>query len=152
MRNLFSTAVFLTATVLVYPANAQTVTIRASDCAQLAQHVAASDVVFQPGIDLQGRPVVPADLDGGDQLELPGEFSVPITVDLQRSLGIPVDPNHYQTQNFTVGVVVWKDGRGYFNGQPLQNEQSAAMAALCQKQMDRAGNTNELWHGSSPLR
>lgn len=117
------------------PATAQTVTIRAADCAQLVRHIAASDVVFEPGVDLQGRVVVPADLDGGVRIEPPGEFSIPINVDLQRSLGIPVDPNSYQTQNFTVGVVTWRDGRGFFNGQPLQSEQSANLAALCQERL-----------------
>ena len=116
-------------------AAAQTVTIRAADCAQMVRHAAASDVVFEPGVDLQGRVVVPADLDGGVRIEPPGEFSIPITVDLQRSLGIPVDPNSFQTQNFTVGVVTWRNGQGFFNGQPLQSEQSANLAALCQERL-----------------
>ncbi len=139
MRTFVTTAAFLVAIVLIYSANAQTVTIRAADCAQLARHVAASDVAFEHGVDLQGRSVVPADLGGSVRLVSPREFSVPITVDLQKSLGIPVDPNLFQSQNFTVGVVDWKDGKGYFNGQPLQSEQSAALAALCQKQMASGG-------------
>ena len=139
MRTLVSMAAFLAAAVLIHSADAQTVTIGAADCTRLAQHVAASDVTFEPGVDLQGRLVVPADIGGAIRLDPPKEFSVPITVDLQKSLGIPVDPKQFQTQNFTVGVVVWKDGQGYFNGQPLQNEQSAKMAALCQKQMAKGG-------------
>ena len=139
MRTFVATAALLVAIVLIYSAEAQTVNIRASDCAQLVRHVAASDVVFKPGIDLQGRPVVPADLGGGFQFESPREFAVPITVDLQNRLGIPVDPNSFQTQNFSVGIVTWKDGKGYFNGQPLQSEQSAKLAALCQKQMSSGG-------------
>ena len=88
-----------------------------------------------PGVDLQGCPVVPADLGGAIRLDPPKEFSIPITVDLQNSLSIPVDPNLFQSQKFTVGVVVCKDSKGYFNGQPLQNEQSMKIAALCQKRM-----------------
>ncbi len=139
MRTFVTTAAFLVAIVLIYSADAQTVTIREADCARLARHVAASDVTFVPGVDLQGRSVVPADLDGGVRIESPRKFSIPITVDLQKSLGIPLDPNQFQTQNFTVGVVTWEDGKGYFNGQPLQSEQSAALAALCQKQRGSGG-------------
>ena len=135
MRTLVTTAAFSVAIILVYAAEAQTVTVRAADCAQLVQHVAASDVAFKPGVDLQGRFVAPADLGGSVQIDPLTEFSIPVTVDLQKRLNIPVDPNLFQTQNFTVGVVTWKDGKGYFNGQPLQSDQSERLAALCQKQM-----------------
>ena len=139
MRSFLHAAALMAATVLNCPAAAQTVTIRADDCAQLVQYVAASDVTFEPGVDLQGRFVVPADLGGGIILELPSEFTIPITVDLQKRLGIPVDPNRFQTQNFSVGTVVWSDGKAYFNGQPLQSDQSEKLAALCQKRMGSGG-------------
>jgi hypothetical protein len=139
MRTSITGTAVLVAIVLIHSAEAQTVAIRAADCAQLVRHVTAANVAFDPGLDLQGRPVAPADLDGGVKIELPGEFSIPITVDLQKSFGIPVDPNLFQTQNFTVGVVTWEKGKGYFNGQPLQSEQSAKLAALCQKQMAKGG-------------
>lgn len=135
MRFLLATTVFLAAVAAAGPGTAQTVAITAADCARLVQYVEAADVAFKPGVDLQGRPVVPADVEESVRIEPPGEFAVPITVDLQKSLGIPVDPNLFQTQNFSVGVVTWEGGRGYFNGQPLQSEQSAKFATLCQKRM-----------------
>ena len=134
MRTFVATASLLVAIALIYSAKAQTVTIKAADCTQFIQHVAAADVAYESGVDVKGRPVVPADLGGGVQIEPPEEFTIPITVDLQKRLGIPVDPNQFQTQNFTVGNVTWKDGRGYFNGQPLQNEEAEKLAALCQQQ------------------
>ena len=139
MRTVVTGAAVLVAIILVHAADAQTVAIRVADCAQLVRHVAAADVAFDPGLDLQGRAVAPADLGGGVKIEMPGEFSIPITVDLQKSFGIPVDSNLFQSQNFTVGVVTWESGKGYFNGQPLQSEQSSKLAALCQKQMAEGG-------------
>lgn len=135
MRTFISTAVFLLAIVLVYSAKAQTVTIKSSDCSNFVHHYPSSDVAYKPGVDAQGRSVAPADLGGGAQIKIPTEFSIPITVDLQKRLGVPTDPNNYQTQNFTIGTVTWKDGRGYFNGQPLQSEESERLAALCQKRL-----------------
>ena len=138
MRTFLSTAALLVAIILIYSADAQTVTIKAEDCAQFVQHVPVSDVAYKPGVDVHGRAVAPADLGGSVAIDLPKEFSIPITVDLQKRLGIPVDPNQFQTQNFTVGTVVWRDGQGFFNGQPLQSEESARLAALCQEQFGPA--------------
>ena len=128
-------ALILAGPVLTIPASAQTVSIKAADCAHLVRHVAQSDVAFEAGVDLQGRFVVPADTQGSVRVEIPKKLSIPITVDLQKKLGIPVDPNLFQTQNFSVGTVVWENGKGYFNGQPLQSDESEQLAALCQKKM-----------------
>lgn len=139
MRTFVSTATLIVAIILIYSAKAQTVTITASDCSNLVRHVPTSDVAYKPGVDAQGRAVVSADLDGGIQIKAPTEFSIPITIDLQKRLGIPVDPKSFQTQNFAVGTVTWKDGRGYFNGQPLQSAESERLAALCQERLKAGG-------------
>ena len=135
MRIFVSTATLIAAITLIYPAMAQTVTITETDCANFVRHVPSGDVAYKPGIDAQGRAVVPADLGGGVQIKPPTEFSIPITIDLQKRLGIPVDPNSFQTQNFTVGTITWKDGKGHFNGQPLQSAESERLAALCQERL-----------------
>jgi hypothetical protein len=74
------------------------------------------DVTYQPGVDASGRRVLPADLGGSTQIKAPTEFSIPITMDLQKALGLPVDPTKFQTQNFTIGTVKFMNGRSYFNG------------------------------------
>jgi hypothetical protein len=139
MRTFVTTAALLVAIVLIYSADAQTVTIKTSDCASFVSHIPTTDVAYKPGVDVHGRAVAPADLGGGVQIKPPEELTIPITIDLQKRLGIPIDPKQYQTQNFTVGTVTWKDGRGYFNGQPLQSEESARLAELCQKKLN-SGN------------
>lgn len=93
------------------------------------------DVTYQPGVDASGRKVLPAVQGGSIQIKAPTEFSIPITMDLQKALGLPVDPTKFQTQNFTVGTVKFKNGRSYFNGQPLQSEQAAILSELCQKRI-----------------
>lgn len=138
MRMQLLAASLLTAIVVpAFPGRAQTVTVTAADCAQFVRHIPAPDVAYKPGVDVGGRPVAPADLGGGVQLALPEAFSIPISVDLQQRLGIPADPTQFQTRDFTVGVVTWRDGQGFFNGQPLQTEESARLSALCQ---ERLGN------------
>ncbi|MEE8445438.1 MAG: hypothetical protein V3S44_08810 [Alphaproteobacteria bacterium] len=144
MKSIFGTAGFVIAIALIYSAadahNAQdagTVTISQADCATLVGHAPVADVAFKPGVDLAGRPVAPADPNAAPPLVLPERFSIPITVDLRKRLGIPADPSQYQTEHFTIGTVVWRDGAAWFNGQPLQSQASRDLAALCQQRLIR---------------
>ena len=62
-------ALFLLAAALAAPPAAAhekaTVAITRADCARLVAHRPAPDVAYQPGVDVYGREVVPADLGGG---------------------------------------------------------------------------------------
>jgi len=107
------------------------ITITKADCDQLVTHQPAADVTYQPGVDVNGQPVTPADLGGGVQITLPETIRIPITVDLFDRFGIPPDPDRFQAEA-EVGEVTYRDGRAYFNGQPLQDEAQAELAALCQ--------------------
>lgn len=138
MRTFITTAAFVAVITIIYAAavtRAQTVVVTESACAALARYVPDGSVDYKPGVDADGHPVVPADLGGGVKADLPKEFQIPITVDLQKRLGIPVDPNQYQTDHFQIGTVTYKDGRAWFNGQPLQDEAAAQLSDLCQKQL-----------------
>jgi len=136
MKSLFGTTGFMIAIALIYSAaKAQNVTISQADCASLVRYVPAADVAYRPGVDLDGRPVAPADPNAAPPLALPEQFSIPITVDLQKRLGVPADPSSFQTDHFTVGTVVWRDNAAWFNGQPLQSEESLRLAALCQRRL-----------------
>jgi len=136
MKFLFGIVGFLIPGVLIPSmAAAQTVEISSADCSSLVRHAPDADVAFKPGVGLDGAPVAPANLNGAPPFALPESFSIPITVDLQKRLGIPADPAQYQTREFTVGTVVWQDGAARFNGQPLQSEESRQLALLCQQRL-----------------
>lgn len=135
MRSFVTTAIFCFAIFIIYSAGAQTVTVSAADCARLIGHAPRADVTYKSGVDVYGRKVAPADLNGGLQIRPPAEFSIRITMDLQKSLGLPVDPSKFQTQNFTVGTFKFRNGRVYFNDQPLQSDEAAKLSELCQKRM-----------------
>ncbi len=110
------------------------VAITKADCARLVEHVPAPDVAYQPGVDVYGNPVAPADLDGGTPIELPETIVIDIEVDLFQRFGIPVDPALYDA-DAELGEVAYRDGRFTFNGQPLHSEAQAELAARCQKVM-----------------
>ena len=108
------------------------VAITKADCARLVEHMPAPDVAYQPGVDPYGNPVASADAGGGTPIELPKTIVIDVEVDLFQRFGIPVDPALYDA-DAEVGEVVYRDGRFTFNGQPLQSEAQAELAARCQK-------------------
>ena len=113
-------------------AGAQTVTITQASCAQLTRHVPATDVEYKPGVDVSGRKVMPADLDSGPRIEMPTSFNIPISVEIAKRFGIPAVADLYKPEAL-IGTVAYRDGRFWFNDQPLQDEGQAALADLCQR-------------------
>lgn len=109
-----------------------TVTITKSDCQRLVKHVPAPDVAYRPGVDVRGRPVAPADLDGAVRINVPETIVIDVEVDLFERFGIPAHPSNFDADAM-IGEVVWHDGRAYFNGQPLQDEAQAELAERCQR-------------------
>ena len=128
------TAVFIGILALAAtPAGAQTITITQQSCAQLTRYTPSADVEYRPGQDVvNGRKVVPADLNDTPPIKVPENFDVTITVEIERRLGIPTIPGLYKPEA-NIGTVSYVDGRFYFNGQPLQNDAEATLSELCQR-------------------
>ena len=83
---------------------------------------------------MRGKPVAPADLNGDGGLILPQAVVIPIEVDLFERYGIPANSANYKGDIFIGEVVVdVASGRAIFNGQPLQREAEAELAARCQR-------------------
>lgn len=118
------------------PAAAQTrtVTITKADCSRLARHVPSNDTAYRPGVDVHGKPVVPADLGGTPKIKPPEDITIAITVDIQERFGIPANSTLFKPEAYIGYVTVKKDGAAYFNGKPLGGEEQRALAHLCQRQ------------------
>ena len=114
-----------------------TVEITRADCSQLVKHVPAPDVAYQPGVDVNGNPVAPADLDGGYQVALPETIVIPITVLLQERFGIPANSVLYKGEALIGVASVSLDGEEVtFNGQPLTSPEAQALSAACQRYLN----------------
>ncbi len=121
--------------VFTVPAGAATVIITKADCAALVRHVADPGVAYEPGVDVDGRPVVPADLGEPPEIKLPDEIVIAITVDIDKRFNIPPTPDLFRPEATIGTVIVKRDGRAYFNGEPLTSEERHALATACQKQV-----------------
>lgn len=111
------------------PASAE-IAISRKDCDRLVNHEPAPDVTYQPGVDVHGRPVVPADLGGGQQIQLPDVIYIPIEVLIQDKYGIPANSVLYDATAL-VGVVEVRGNRVYFEDQELTDPEIAALEQAC---------------------
>ena len=111
------------------PASAE-IAISRKDCQRLVNHEPAPDVTYQPGVDVHGRPVAPADLGGGQQIQLPDVIYIPIEVLIQDKYGIPANSVLYDATAL-VGVVSVRGNQVYFEDQPLTDPEIAALEQAC---------------------
>ncbi|MDG2270153.1 MAG: hypothetical protein P8M28_07050 [Alphaproteobacteria bacterium] len=131
MRNAVTIVTIALFSAVSVPVYAQTtVRITDSDCSQLVTHVAALDVNYRPGVDVNGNAVAPADLNAQPQISVPDVISIPVTIDLATNLGI----NTPFLARPTVGEVqITRDGRVSFNGQPIGDSAQHELAKRCQQ-------------------
>jgi hypothetical protein len=129
MRIIGSIAVILSFVAWAAPASAE-IAISRKDCQRLVNHEPAPDVTYQPGVDVHGRPVVPADLGGGQPIQLPDVIYIPIEVLIQDKYGIPANSVLYDATAL-VGVVSVRGNQVYFEDQPLTDPEIVALEEAC---------------------
>ena len=127
---------------VVQAAPIETITVSAEACRMLPRHVPDASVTYQPGVDVHGRAVAPADLDSGYGYMMPAEITIPITVDLANRLGrARTDSDNPSTAErpllayegkAAIGEVTVKGNQIYWNGEFLGPKDQAALVAVCQ--------------------
>jgi len=126
--------VLATVTVAGAPGHAaeRTIAVARSDCELAVRYVPPPGVAYQPGVDVHGKPVAPADLDGNQRLQLPDTIAVVITDDLRKRFGLPDDSPLFDANSF-IGIVALRmsDHRLTFNGVELSDREADALAAVC---------------------
>lgn len=105
------------------------VIISAATCAEVpgaAQPVPGAD--YQPGVDVNGQEVAPADLpSGAGSLKL-DNFPIEINRKLAGSFNVPASGVGAKA---ILGLVTIRNGSAYFNGEPMVEDQRAALVASC---------------------
>jgi hypothetical protein len=86
---------------------------------------------YTPGVDVDGRPVAPADLPSSTPPLKLDDFPIEISVNLEKRFGIPANSSLFHGKA-VVGYVTVEDGRAYFNGQPISQSEQDMLAAACQ--------------------
>ena len=110
------------------------VAVTRQDCDRLVKHQPAPGVEYQPGVDVHGRPVAPADLGGGYQIKPPETIVIPIEILIQDRFNIPTNSVLWDAKA-QVGVVTVKGDQVYYEGQLLGDPETAALEQLCREQL-----------------
>lgn len=124
--------VILTCFAGAFPAAAD-VAVTRRDCDQLVTYQQAPGVEYQPGVDVRGNPVAPADLGGGYQIKPPETIVIPIEILIQDRFHIPANSVLWNAKA-QVGVVTVKGSQVYYEGQLLGDPETAALEQLCREQ------------------
>ncbi|MEM7168904.1 MAG: hypothetical protein AAF530_01965 [Pseudomonadota bacterium] len=131
MKNLRSFGLLVVAQGMIFALPAMgteppSATVTYQDCQRLVDYQPSEGVDYQPGVDVHGRAVAPADLGGGFQYQPPKSFSFPLEF-------TPIDREGFEQTTLGLGQIeVSENGRAYFNGRPLQSDDQAALSRKCQ--------------------
>lgn len=113
------------------------------DCRRVVRHVPAADVAYEPGVDVRGNSVVPADLSPRADLALPERYAFELEYQPFRDRPLDDDVSDENDQRgtdkpeldlstFVVGLIELDlEGHVTFNGQPLHDEDALALVRLC---------------------
>lgn len=112
----------------------QTIAVAASGCAQAAQYSPPAGVAYEPGVDQQGRPVVPADIQDERHQVIRDSITIILSSDLEERFGIPHE-SALLAADAVIGIVDVRiaDGRLTFNGVPLNDREALALSELCRR-------------------
>jgi len=106
-------------------------------CKALVKHTPDPGVAYQPGVDVNGKPVTPADVPGGATMKLPDKIQIPLTVSLAKVLNLNTSAYPYNQlgpgTEANIGTLTVEGDRTFLNGQPLSDAQQDNLAVLCMK-------------------
>jgi hypothetical protein len=117
---------------LAAPAEAEA-PLPAAFCQKLVKHVPSADVAYQPGIDVYGKPVVPADLTPPPAI-VPDKIAIPLSLDLMKAAGLNASAYPFsllQRNDIALGTLVLEGDKVTLNGHPLADEEQDKLAVLC---------------------
>jgi len=104
-------------------------------CQALVKHTPDADVAYQPGVDVHGNAVAPADLPGSPQLKLPSKINIPLTLNLAKTLNLNTSSYPYNQlgtgTEAQLGTLTVEGDKVTFNGQSLSDDQQDKLAVLC---------------------
>ncbi len=106
-------------------------------CRAVTKHVPEPNVTYQPGIDVHGNPVAPADVAGTPDVQMPQTITIPLTVSLAKVLNLNTAQYPYSqfgdTTEALIGTLTVNGDQVFLNGKPLSDTQQDNLSVLCLK-------------------
>ena len=85
---------------------------------------------YKEGVDVNGKPVASADLPSSPPPIQLDNFPIEIKKDLAGKFNVPASGGAFGAKAI-LGYVTLRDNRAYFNGQPMGEDQRAALLEAC---------------------
>jgi hypothetical protein len=101
------------------------------DCERIVKHKSRADVEYKGGVDVRGKKVKSADVDGGNPIKMPSEITIDIGFDLADKFGLG-SGGKYEGKG-KVGKVTVKGDKVYWEDQLLGQNEENAIAEACRK-------------------
>jgi hypothetical protein len=122
-----------------------TIRVDKAVCRKVTKHIPDEDVAYQPGVDVHGKAVVPADVAPQTDYHIEDNFNMRLTLDAAKAFGLKVpnipsaasgaNPNVPAVMSDTVaGYITLKHGKAYLNNRPMDDAQQNQLAILCKEQ------------------
>lgn len=119
------------------------VSVSLEDCRRLVDHVPSADVAYQPGVDVDGNAVVPAEGPEGEQplgrIQVPDEIVIDFGYDFAGAYGIPDTGLETATANILTVQYDLAAGALTVNGKPLKKADSRAVVKACEMMLGGHG-------------
>jgi hypothetical protein len=136
MRNLIASIVIFVISG-AEAAGESAVRVTKSDCIRLVEHHPSADVAYQPGVDVRGRKVAPADVEIAPALEklIPEilEFSIALNP-------LKGGAARFGETSLSVGTISFdmKTKRAMFNGERLTRQDTRLLSRKCKEVMHKS--------------
>jgi len=115
-------------------ADAAKLSISRADCRALVKHVPDPSVAYQPGVDVRGKKVKPADLGGGSSWQVPESITIDIMIDIADKFGIGTGGRFKGEASIAAVTVNTKTGEVLLDGKPVGDAATeAAVAKACRE-------------------
>jgi len=136
---VLSMLVMLSAGDVTSATASEVIVISQANCRFLARYRKDGDVDYKPGVDVTGRPVVPAEGPDGaatPHLKLPDVIRIDIRDLLRRRFGLRRSSRLFRTEA-RIGVVEVRGHDVFFDGQRISAPEQQALAAWCRARKDQ---------------
>jgi hypothetical protein len=148
--------ILMSGLVVASNANAATMTVRGAECQRLVQHAVTNDATYTPGVDVRGKAVAGADLDGGASIALPEAIDIQIGVDLADRLGLnaaqnttPATPRDQAMRKVMpyegkvpLGTITVKGQDVFWNGERMLPQDQVLLTEACRISMTTPGGSS----------
>ncbi len=103
------------------PVMAQDIVSVETFCRILPEYQQPAGVEYQPGVDVNGKAVAPADLNGASPIQNFETIEIPVEVDLISRFGLAPKPG-VELQPYVALMSIHKNGRVDYNGQDISKQ------------------------------